>query len=157
LSRQAIQRAERQRGFTMIELMIAVLVVSIAMLAMVSMLDTDMRTNQTSERRMDASAMTQSILQEAVSRASVADYPGVALTSQQPAPGGETFYQPLTRFGGSTAATAATAVVTITSIVGGLTFATSQAGSASHVRVVLNWQERGVPKQVELRGQAVTQ
>jgi len=138
----------------MIELMIAVLVVSVGMLAMVSMLDADMRTNKTSERRMDASAMAQSILQEAVSRASVAGYAGVTLTSQQPAPGGETFYQPLTRFGGSAAATAATAVVTITSSLGG---ATSQAGSSSHVRVVVNWQERGVPKQVELRGQAVTQ
>jgi len=138
----------------MIELMIAVLVVSIGMLAMASMLDTDMRTNQTSERRMDASAMTQSIMQEAVSRASVAGYAGVTLTSRNPPAGTDVSYLPLTRFGGNTAATEATAVVTIASSLGG---ATSQANSASHVRVVLSWQERGVQKQVELRGQAVTQ
>ena len=63
-----------QRGFTLIELMISVLVASVVMLAMGSMLITSMRSNQTSEHRMDAAAVAQSVLANISARATTAGY-----------------------------------------------------------------------------------
>lgn len=51
-----------QRGFTLIEAMIAMLVASVVLLALGSMLMMSIRTNQQSEHRMDAVAKAQSIL-----------------------------------------------------------------------------------------------
>jgi len=134
--------------------MIAIVIVAIGILATMSMLATDMSTNKTSERRIDASAIAQSILQDAISRASSAGYTSVTLTSIDPAPGGKIFYEPLTRFGGNRADNEATAAITVTP---SPTVLASVSGVATHIRVVLTWQERGKQKQVELRGQAVTQ
>ena len=53
---------DKLRGFTLIEVMIAMLVASVVLLALGSMLVMSIRTNQQSEHRMDAVAKTQSIL-----------------------------------------------------------------------------------------------
>ncbi|MDX8411381.1 MAG: prepilin-type N-terminal cleavage/methylation domain-containing protein [Mariprofundaceae bacterium] len=127
-----MRNRRREAGFTMIELMFALLVASVGMLAMVSMLDTDMRSNQTSEHRMDASGISQSILQQAIAQASVATNSYATNTfAVANLPGGQ-------------------ATVTVTPSPATVT-------GPTHVRVELSWQARGVKKQVELRGRTVTQ
>ncbi len=63
-----------QKGFTLIELMVSVLVASVIMLAMGSMLISGMRSNQVSEHRLDAAAIAQSVLANISVRSAVVGY-----------------------------------------------------------------------------------
>jgi len=53
---------QKQKGFTLVETMVAMVIVSIGLLAMASMLITGIKTNAASEHRMDAAATAQSLL-----------------------------------------------------------------------------------------------
>ncbi|MDX8403607.1 MAG: prepilin-type N-terminal cleavage/methylation domain-containing protein [Mariprofundaceae bacterium] len=64
----------KQQGFTLIELVVSVLVASVVMLAMGNMLITDIRSNQTSEHRIDAAAVAQSVLANISARTATAGY-----------------------------------------------------------------------------------
>jgi len=123
--------SHRQKGFSLIELLIAILVVSVGLLATMSMLITDVRVNQSSEHRIDSSGIAQSVLQQAIAQASYVSNNYASNTfSVVNIPGGQ-----------ATVTVSPSPATTV-----GLT----------HLRVVLSWQEHGVTKQVELRGRAVT-
>ncbi|MFQ5581203.1 MAG: prepilin-type N-terminal cleavage/methylation domain-containing protein [Mariprofundaceae bacterium] len=120
---------KRQEGFTLIEIMIAMFIAAVLLLAMGQMLITGMRSNQQSEHRMDASALARSALSDAMAQAASAGYAGgtVNFTS---VPSG---------------------VATITVIPN-----PTVADSSVDVRVVFTWSERGATKTINLFGHAVT-
>ena len=60
---------DKLRGFTLIEVMIAMLVSSVVLLALGGMLVMSIRTNQQSEHRMDAAATAQSVMANISARA----------------------------------------------------------------------------------------
>ncbi len=66
------------RGFTLIETMVALLVIAVALLALGGLLVQGMRTNEQSEERMDAAAVSQAIL---------SDYEARILSGNPPAAG----------------------------------------------------------------------
>ncbi|MFQ5356609.1 MAG: prepilin-type N-terminal cleavage/methylation domain-containing protein [Mariprofundaceae bacterium] len=64
----------KQKGFTLVELMVALFITAVGMLAMANMLFVGMRSNQTSEHRIDAAGMANSILANISARALVPGY-----------------------------------------------------------------------------------
>jgi len=80
-----VKNKGKQQGFTLIELMVSVLIASVVMLALGTMLITAIRSNQTSEHRMDAAAVAQSVLANIAGRAVTAGYVQGAFPC--PAPG----------------------------------------------------------------------
>ena len=60
---------KNQSGFTLIEVIIAMLIVSVGLLAMGSLLITSIRVNHGSEQRLDAGTVAQSVLTHVVSKA----------------------------------------------------------------------------------------
>jgi len=63
-----------QKGFTLIEVMVAMFIAAVVLLAMGQMLITGMRSNQQSEHRMDATAVAQSVLTNIAARAATVGY-----------------------------------------------------------------------------------
>jgi prepilin-type N-terminal cleavage/methylation domain-containing protein len=55
----------KEKGFTLLEVMVTMLIVSIGLLAMAQLLITNIQNNRMNEVRMDSSAAIQSILEEA--------------------------------------------------------------------------------------------
>lgn len=55
-------------GFTLIEVMVAMLIVAVAMLALGGLLIHSMRTNQASEERIDAAAVSRAVLNDYAAR-----------------------------------------------------------------------------------------
>lgn len=53
-----------QKGFTLVEVMVALVVISIGVLAMASLLISSITNNRGSENRMDAAAVSQSLLSQ---------------------------------------------------------------------------------------------
>ncbi|MBL4759780.1 MAG: prepilin-type N-terminal cleavage/methylation domain-containing protein [Mariprofundaceae bacterium] len=120
----------QQKGFTLIEVMVAMLVSSIVLLALGQMLITGIRFNQQSEHRMDAAALAQSALSNAAAQASSAGYAGgVVLFSNIPS------------------GKATITVVPNPTVV----------GQGSDVRVVFTWKERANTKTINLYSHVVTQ
>lgn len=58
-----IKRALEEKGFTLLETMITMFIVAVGLLAMAQMLITTMKQNLNTEVRMDAVAMSQSVLE----------------------------------------------------------------------------------------------
>ena len=121
---------EQQKGFTLIEVMVAMLVSAVALLALAQMLITGMRFNQESEHRMNGAALAQSALSNAVAQASSAGY-----TSR------------VVNFSSMPSAKAAITVVPSPTV----------AGQGTDVRVVFTWNERGSTKTINLFSHLVTE
>jgi len=119
-----------QKGFTLIEVMVAMLISSVVLLALGQMLITGIRFNQQSEHRMDGVAMAQSALANAVAQASSAGYTGGAVTFPS-VPSGQ---------------------ATITVVPN-----PTVAGQGTDVRVVFTWDEHGSTKTINLYRHLVTQ
>jgi len=119
-----------QKGFTLIEVMVAMLIAAVVLLAMGQMLITGMRSNQQSEHRMDAAALARSALSDAVAQASSAGYAG-GTVNYASVPSGQ-------------------AVITV---VPPLTV----TGQETKVRVVFTWKEHGITKTINLNSYTVTQ
>ncbi len=63
-----------QKGFTLVELMVALFIAAVGMLAMANMLFVGMRSNQTSEHRVDAAGIAHSVLANVSARALTSGY-----------------------------------------------------------------------------------
>jgi prepilin-type N-terminal cleavage/methylation domain-containing protein len=63
-----------QKGFTLVELMVALMIVAVGMLAMANMLIVGVRANQMSEHRIDAAGIAHSVLASISARAVTAGY-----------------------------------------------------------------------------------
>ena len=61
---------QASKGFTLIEVLITMVIVSVGLLAMAQMLITNIQQNAKSEQRMDASAVAQALLNEATTKIS---------------------------------------------------------------------------------------
>ncbi|MDQ6956116.1 MAG: prepilin-type N-terminal cleavage/methylation domain-containing protein [Mariprofundaceae bacterium] len=120
----------QQKGFTLIEVMVAMLVSSVVLLALGQMLIVGMRSNQQSEHRMDGVALAQSALSNAVAQASSAGYAGGTVTFSS-IPSGQ---------------------ATITVVPN-----PTVAGQGTDVRVVFTWDEHGSTKTINLFSHLVTQ
>lgn len=75
---------QTDRGFTLIEVMVAMLIISVSLLALAGLLVSSIRTNTGSEQRMDAAAVSQAILADCRARlvAGAVDCSGIATTYQ---------------------------------------------------------------------------
>jgi len=122
--------SEQQKGFTLIETMVALLVSAVVLLALGQMLITGIHANQHSEHRMDGAALAQSVLANAVAQASNAGYvSGVVAFPKIPS---------------------AQATITVVP-------SPTVAGQGTDVRVVFTWDEHGSAKTINLYSHAVTQ
>jgi len=121
-----------QKGFTLIEVMVAMLISSVALLALGQMLITGIRVNQQSEHRMDGAALAQSALSSAAGQASVAAYTGGTITFS------------------TSSLLSAQAVVTVVPN-------PTVAGQGTDVQVVFTWSEHGATKTINLYSHVVTQ
>lgn len=119
-----------QKGFTLIEVMVAMLIAAVVLLALGQMLIVGMRSNQQSEHRMDAAALARSTLSDAVAQASSAGYAG-GTVSVPGVPSGQ-------------------AVITVTPN-------PTAAGQETKVHLVFTWKEHGVTKTINLNSYTVTQ
>lgn len=63
-----------QKGFTLVELMVALMIVAVGMLAMANMLIVGVRANQVSEHRIDAAGIAHSLLSNISAHAVTAGY-----------------------------------------------------------------------------------
>ncbi|GMQ99909.1 MAG: hypothetical protein BMS9Abin18_0738 [Zetaproteobacteria bacterium] len=134
-----VKNKGKQQGFTLIELMVSVLIASVVMLALGGMLIIGIRSNQTSERRMDAVGLAQSLMIDATAQSlgSVSTPPAgnqntailnvtsnIVIVPDNPPVG---WAQPLPLSG-----------------TGGVT-----------ISVTINWNERGIAKNVTLNSRTV--
>jgi len=120
----------QQKGFTLIESMVAMLVASVALLALGQLLITGIRVNQQSEHRMDGAALAQAALSNAAAQASSAGYPSQTITFSN-IPSGQ-------------------AVITVVPN-------PTVVGQGTDVRVVFTWDEHGSTKTINLYSHVVTQ
>ena len=130
-----IMMREDQRGFTLIEVMVAMLIAAVVLLALGNMLITAIRTNQQSEHRMDAAATAQSIMANLSTRATTLNYTQTAANTEAQAqlPAGS-IYTP-------------SILINPSPVV---------AGSAM-VTVTLAWQEHGANKTMVLHSEVWAQ
>jgi len=119
-----------QDGFTLIEAMVAMLIAAIMLLAMAQMLITGMKTNQQSEHRMDAAALANSAMANAIVQASNAGYSG-GVINYTSVPSGK-------------------ATVTVAP-------SPTVVGQEVMVNVVFTWKEHGKTKTINLFNHAVTE
>jgi len=121
-----------QKGFTLIEVMVAMLIAAVVLLALGQMLIVGMRSNQQSEHRMDAAALARSALSDAVAQASLASANYTSRTvSYTSVPSGQ-------------------AVITVIP-------SPPTSGQETKVRVVFTWKEHGATKTINLNSYTVTQ
>jgi len=119
-----------QKGFTLIEVMVAMLIAAVGLLAMGQMLITGMRSNQQSEHRMDAAALARSALADAVAQASSVGYAS-GTVNYTSVPSGQ-------------------AAITVTP-------SPTVVGQETRVRVVFTWAEHGSTKTINLYSYTVTE
>ena len=132
----------RQRGFTLIEVMVTIVIVSIGMLALAGLLVTGIKVNSTSEARMDASALAQSIAARLAVNAATAGYAqATAITDARAILADR--YDANGLGGGYNPDVVITPTPTVT-------------GSFTSIIVRLQWDDHGSTKQVELRSGTVT-
>jgi len=121
-----------QKGFTLIEVMVAMLIAAVVLLALGQMLIVGMRSNQQSEHRMNAAALAQSALADAVAQASLASLNYTSRTvSYTSVPSGQ----------------AAITVIPSPPV----------QGQETKVRVVFTWAEHGTTKTIKLYSYTVTE
>jgi prepilin-type N-terminal cleavage/methylation domain-containing protein len=79
-----LENSRTERGFTLIEAMIALVIISISLLGLAGLLTTTIRFNMGSEQRMNAAAVSQAILSDCTARlvAGAADCTAIAGTYQ---------------------------------------------------------------------------
>jgi len=138
-----LEKKSKQKGFTLIEVMITIVIVSIGMLALAGLLITGIKVNADSEARMDVSGVAQSIMSRVSVPAAAAGY--LQATAQTEA---ETILA--TRWSGNANPSGVLYTPTIL-----LSPATTVAGFTSII-VRLQWNSRGQNHQVELRSGVAT-
>lgn len=131
-----LNHSSAQQGFTLIEVMVSLLIVSVALLALASMLITNISANMQSEQRIDHSVLAQSAMNRTVAlvKANGATYTEAA------------------------AQTALTAqFVNITDVTPTVTLNPDPvvAGTATIITIQLQWIIKGQTKTVTLRSAAV--
>ncbi|MES0371047.1 MAG: type IV pilus modification protein PilV [Mariprofundaceae bacterium] len=124
-----------EKGFTLIETMISMLIVSIGLLAMAGMLITSIKANHASEIRMDASALAQSLMSRVSAKARTAAYSASTATSDAGEFLGEKFNVNGLNGGYKTTV---------------LLNATTVSGSFAMITVKLEWDDHGSMKNVTL-------
>ena len=133
-----------ERGFTLVEVMVTIVILSVVLLALAGLLIANIRANAVSEARMDAASLAQSIAGQVAAKATVtAGYSQTAATADAQTWLGSR-YDPSGLNGGYNPV---------------VIFNPSSTVSGSYVSIVvrLSWKEHGVSKKVELRTGAVTQ
>jgi len=141
---------DAERGFTLIESMVAMLVAAVVLLALGSMLIMTIRTNQQSEHRMDATAKAQSIMANLTARAKTLNYTQAnaqAAAYQQLCSLGNTGVQGACLVGSRESIYTPTITLNSTPIAAGLV--------RVQIQVQLAWQEHGANKTVNLISQVV--
>ena len=125
------RKSSQQSGFTLIEVMVAMLIAAVVLLALGQMLIVGIRANQTSEHRMNAAALARSVLSDATAKAASAGYPGETLPVVPGVPSGK-------------------AVITVSPN-------PTVAGQQTSIHVHFTWAERGKTKAIDLSSYTVTQ
>jgi len=124
-------------GFTLVEALVAMVIISVGVLAMATMLITGIKTNHVSEQRMDMAAIAQSVMTNIESRVAA----GYTQTSA------------------NTAAAAQLAnIANITNKSSTITFspnATLVTQTGSNITVQLDWTNRGETRSTILRSRVV--
>jgi len=134
----------KQKGFTLIELMVALLIVAVGMLAMADMLIIGIRANQGSEHRIDAAGAAHSVLANISARAVVAGYTSAQARADATAQlGANSKFLPSLN----------DASYPDFSIIPDPTV----SGGPADIVVSLNWMEHGKKKNITLRTRVVVQ
>ncbi len=134
-----VKNKGKQQGFTLIELMVSVLIASVVMLALGGMLIVGIRSNQTSERRMDAVGLAQSLMIDATTQS-------LGSVSTPPAGNQNTAIPNFT----------SNIVITPDNVPVGWAQPLPLSGTGGvTISVTVNWNERGIPKNVTLNSRTV--
>jgi len=136
-----LEKKSKQKGFTLIEVMVTIVIVSIGMLALAGLLITGIKVNANSETRMDASGLAQGIMSRLSIQAAAAGFTQAQATTaaqnilaaRYSAAGTNKGYNPTVTMLPSTTVTGFTSII-----------------------VRLQWDDHGSTKQVELRSGVVT-
>jgi len=142
-----LEKKSKQKGFTLIEVMITIVIVSIGMLALAGLLITGIKVNANSESRMDASGIAQSIVSRLSEKAAkTQNYTQNAALADVKLILGNRWVGSVTPSG----------VLYTPTVVMNPTTTGTTAGTFVAIIVKLQWTNRGQTKQVELRSGAVT-
>ncbi len=141
MNTHSFEYKSKQKGFTLIEVMVTIVIVSIGMLSLAGLLITGIKVNAANEARMDASGLAQGIMSRVSVSAATAGYTQAQATTaaqnilaaRYDANGLNGGYNPTIIMVPTTAATGFTSII-----------------------VRLQWNDHGNAKQVELRSGVVT-
>jgi len=130
-------KRDREKGFTLIEAMVTIVIVSVGLLAMASLLITGIRANAGSEARMDAASLAQSIVSRIEMKARALPYSQATANADAQAMLGSRY-----NAGGLAGGYNPVVVVSPTPVA---------TGNFTSIIVRLQWDDHGQMKQVELR------
>jgi len=141
MNMNGFERKAKQKGFTLIEVMVTIVIVSIGMLSLAGLLITGIKVNAANESRMDASGLAQGIMSRVSVSAATAGYTQAQATTaaqnilaaRYDANGLNKGYKPTVVMAPTPSATGFTSII-----------------------VRLQWDDHGNTKQVELRSGVVT-
>jgi prepilin-type N-terminal cleavage/methylation domain-containing protein len=141
-----------QKGFTLIEVMVTMVIASVGLLAMASLLITSIKVNASSERRMDAAMLAQSVMMQTVVHVRT-----LAAGHTAGLAPGEATALAITMLGGKYDADGKNGgyAPTVTFVRGGSS--ETATGEFTSVTVKLDWYDHGDTKSVTLRSGGYTE